>query len=477
MISLKGWELVDGGFRQTQTLISAQWMLKGGPWIGYQLPVFGPPWECPIEFPLYQWCVILVHRLMHFPLTQSGRTVSLIAFALSLIPLRSILKRLEVSSASIWIILSIYTLSPIYLYYSRDPLIEVFTMSLGLAFLSAVIAERWCIAGVFGVLCALSKITTFIGFLFAAMLFLLPKISRSLKNQTLKTWIKPLVFSVGAPLAAEFFWMRYTQSFRELNPLLDFLKGEKERAWMFGTWEQRTQIGSFLNGLFFRRSVTDAIGQRAFLLICLPLAFTPNRFRAYFWGGLCVYLLTAFTFINVYSVHDYYPAASCIFIVGAIGLFIAGWLDAGGMKTKIGILLAALCLVGEITEYQRHWIGRQTRNDPSWNTFVEKIREATPKDSVLIIYGQDYSPSIPFSTERRALMDRNDRRPGDPEFEAMAARLSSYTLGGMVACRFAASEITRFYAAQIERFGFATEPSFAWKDDLEGSNCLFFGKR
>src|ERR1700730_19303248 len=41
-------------FRQTQTALSAYWILKGGPWLAYETPVLGFPWAVPFEFPVYQ---------------------------------------------------------------------------------------------------------------------------------------------------------------------------------------------------------------------------------------------------------------------------------------------------------------------------------------------------------------------------------------------------------------------------------------
>src|SRR6185312_10632304 len=44
-------------FRQTQTALTTDWMQKDGFHFAYPMPVFGPPWSAPMEFPLYQWFV------------------------------------------------------------------------------------------------------------------------------------------------------------------------------------------------------------------------------------------------------------------------------------------------------------------------------------------------------------------------------------------------------------------------------------
>ena len=46
------------GWRQTQTALSAYFMLHGGPWLAYETPLLGPPWRIPHEIPLYQALVV-----------------------------------------------------------------------------------------------------------------------------------------------------------------------------------------------------------------------------------------------------------------------------------------------------------------------------------------------------------------------------------------------------------------------------------
>jgi hypothetical protein len=41
------------GFRQTQTALNVESMLRGDGFLHYDTPVFGPPWALPFEFPLY----------------------------------------------------------------------------------------------------------------------------------------------------------------------------------------------------------------------------------------------------------------------------------------------------------------------------------------------------------------------------------------------------------------------------------------
>ena len=42
-------------FRLTQTALGAYWLQRDGFSLAHPLPIFGPPWSVPLEFPLYQW--------------------------------------------------------------------------------------------------------------------------------------------------------------------------------------------------------------------------------------------------------------------------------------------------------------------------------------------------------------------------------------------------------------------------------------
>src|ERR1700722_19604767 len=69
---------LDGAysFRQTQTALSAFWMLKNGFSFAYETPVAGPPWSIPFEFPIYQYIVALVSEIFGWSLDSAGRIVS-----------------------------------------------------------------------------------------------------------------------------------------------------------------------------------------------------------------------------------------------------------------------------------------------------------------------------------------------------------------------------------------------------------------
>src|SRR5690349_3116714 len=73
-----GWNngLSIHNFRQTQTAITSYYMIRGGPFLKYETPVFGVPWSIPFEFPLYQWIVAKASVSFDLSLESAGRAVS-----------------------------------------------------------------------------------------------------------------------------------------------------------------------------------------------------------------------------------------------------------------------------------------------------------------------------------------------------------------------------------------------------------------
>src|SRR5262249_24099130 len=131
-----GWHgslIEDQGFRQTQTAITAYYMVGQAPKLAYETPVLGPPWSIPFEFPLYQWLVAGIVTALHTPLDQTGRFVSIAFYLLTLFPANQILKELRFSKPSRLVILALLLTSPFYIYWSRSFLIESTALFLSLS--------------------------------------------------------------------------------------------------------------------------------------------------------------------------------------------------------------------------------------------------------------------------------------------------------------------------------------------------------
>src|SRR5438128_2021587 len=84
-------------FRQTQTAICTYYMAREPFKLAYEMPVLGPPWSIPLEFPIYEWVVASILKAFHTNLDQTGRFVSVAFYLLTLLPAWMLLGSLKVA--------------------------------------------------------------------------------------------------------------------------------------------------------------------------------------------------------------------------------------------------------------------------------------------------------------------------------------------------------------------------------------------
>src|SRR5713226_9192327 len=122
-------------FRQTQTALSAYWILHGGPWLAYETPVLGYPWAIPFEFPVYQLLVAGV-AWAGLSLDVAGRLVGFGFFLAMLWPLRMLYNAIGLGRSTYLATSILYLTSPLYLYWSRTFLMESCALFFSLAWLA-----------------------------------------------------------------------------------------------------------------------------------------------------------------------------------------------------------------------------------------------------------------------------------------------------------------------------------------------------
>ena len=117
-------------FRQAQTAISAYFIQRDHDFsLAYPTPVLGKPWSIPMEFPLYQWTVVLLSDATKMDLTAAGRTVSLACFYLTLPALFVLLGRVGLAWPRRLLALGFVVSCPLYIFYGRAFLIETMARS------------------------------------------------------------------------------------------------------------------------------------------------------------------------------------------------------------------------------------------------------------------------------------------------------------------------------------------------------------
>jgi hypothetical protein len=336
-------------FRQTQTAITAYYLMQGGPWFAYETPVLGAPWAIPFELPLYQGLAALVAGSGAMPLDQAGRFVSVLMFLACMLPAWFLLARWGFVTWQRMVILALWLCSPIYLFWSRTFMIESTALFLALTYLA--LAQRYldrpgvavAIAGVvLGALAGTVKITTWYGFVGIAMLLWLaqrPWAPQAGGGGT--AWRErlgmPLCFLL-LPLLATMAWTRYADGIKAQNISGAWLTSGALGTWNFGSLEQR-EFWPMANLL--DRSLVESMGASEVVLLLLLVGLLLGRRALPALMALFVFAVSVLTFTNLHQVHNYYQYAVSLFLLFAAGVVIVRGLEKGGVARWLALANSA----------------------------------------------------------------------------------------------------------------------------------------
>jgi hypothetical protein len=430
-----GWSntLLDHhGFRQTQTAISTYYMIGKPPKLAYETPVLGPPWEIPFEFPLYQWIVAGIVSILHTPLDQTGRFVSVAFFLLSFFPLYFILGKLRVSPDNRFLVLGLLAVTPEYLFWSRTFLMETHVLFLSASFL-AVGWEyldnprlSYGVAGaVLGILAGMVKITTFSVFLGALLLVCaihwLPALRSRATIFGLAHFIRVLVLLVVLPIIMTACWTGFADSYKNQNSFGGkCLTSANLRQWNFGKLEDRISLEKW-QGVYnlASRGVSGYAMVGCFVALCLASAgwwifrrrnrdaqlLSESIGQRWLAVAVCVtvYLSGPLVFFNLYFIHDYYYCANTLFLVGAMGMCLVTMQEMGPIGKTAGALLAMGVLAGSLYTYSGYYYPLLSQSHDDLVAICRKIDETTGPDDVLVTFGHDWNADIAYYGKRRAI--------------------------------------------------------------------------
>lgn len=450
VISTFGWNGMLShlhAFRQTQTAISVSYLLKGGPWIAYETPIYGPPWSAPMEFPLYQWIVALVVKSGFFALNQAGRFVSEFFFLSALYPLFKFLEFFQISSRQRYLILIIFCVSPQYLFWSRSFMIESTALALSLYFIWLVFlcceqisdnrANWLTVVGMTaaGVMAGLVKVTTFFPFLVGACILIVfytqkkYRIDGNNKKSIIALW-PVCIFAVIVPFVVVSAWTAYADYIKSLNPYAVPWTSESLKAWNFGTLEQRLSLKTWQN--FYSVTLSNLIGNSHLAAISI-ISIVLCRKKCICIALVCLglFLLTLMTFTNLHFVHTYYSYANGIFLIIALGFVVTDLIDAQNiLKRAIGVALFCLIVFCSGQHFfAEYWKFQNQSFD--FSPITKAIETHSRENDVFIAFGTQGSAEIPYYLNRRIVSLGNGDLQ-DPALIALKERLKEYRIGGLI---------------------------------------------
>ena len=376
-------------FRQTQTAYTAViYHRQGIDLFQTPLPILGPPWVVPLEFPLFQAIAALVMDV-GVPAEIALRGTSLFFFLISMILLWEIV-RLEMGTRTAAVAVVAYGLAPLGLLWSRTSMIE--TIAVAGALGAVLEAIRWDRSGgrvhlaaaiVIGTLAALIKITT-AGIWLAPALFLLHR-SRTAS-----------IALVAIPAAGGLAWTAYTDAIKAATPATVFLTSSNLSEWNFGTVAQRLDPSTWL-------TCAGWLAGLGFVVLLAPFAI--RRARIGVWA-LATLILGPLVFTNLYLIHDYYwmavaPAAAILTSVvvrWAVETMPSAWRRSGVLGLVAVFVLSYLL-------YPRWMLMLRTVDEVDVLGRAAQIKAATAPGDLVAIDQGSWSPAILYYADRRGYME------------------------------------------------------------------------
>lgn len=436
-------------FVQAKAAIGAYYIAKGGPILHYELPVMGPPWSVPYEFPFYQTAAAWTHNLSGISLESAGRLVAKFFFYLSCIPLFFIARFLGFRGKTVLIPLALFLASPIYLFWSRQFMNESTATFFGLAYLAAAMswAEKqnlgaWIFAVFLGVVAALAKSTTYASFGLSAGIYLGYLLLRDRRFPPAR-----LIFSillVALPLVAGVIWVRYTDGIKLMNPLAadTHTSAALAKWYLWSDWSERTN-GALWNH-FFRITIHDAIGHRGAWIISVALALALGRRAWLYWLCSLLFLVAPLLFTHAHLLHDYYANANAVFMVFAVAVLAERAITSDKKWMPVlGALFFVAVLGYEVREFMgKGYLQQQEVRMPPID-LGHKLQAIVAPNDVMLMYGEDWCPVIPFFAERRAIMMQNWKWYNPRLSESLALlQAEGKKVGAIVLCHDARSDDT-----------------------------------
>lgn len=461
-------------FRQTHTAIIARYIDREnnfGP--VYTVPLYGKPWVSPMEYPIYEWAVVLLSRATGWPHHVSARAVSLACFYLLLPAAWMLLGQLGLNRSQRFVPLTMIVSCPVYIFYSRSFLMESMTLMGGMWFVALFVQTMrrrragWAVlCGLAGALSGLIKSTTFFVWLVPAAAYGAwclwsdwrarrgaPAIGRTLG------WGLGTAFG---PCAAVWWWVKFSDAIKEAHPSAYIFASKHLTTGNFGIadWAGRFSAATWRT-LFERWSEAIVPPWVVLPVVALGLAFAPG-WRRRILGVFALFLAPQLLFPYAYAYQEYYFYACAVFLLAGFGFVALGvsrtrW--PAVLRAVVVLVLPGALLANYVQVYHR----LQNIPSPGGTGLAGALRAFTAPDSVLIVVGDDWSPIIPYYSDRKALMVRSGLERDSAYLERAFNDLAGEKIGALVMMR--EQRGNRALAAQITaRFGLDREPTFSHRD-------------
>lgn len=407
-------------FRQTQTAFGIQSIAENNLNIlEAQVPVFGPPWKVPFEFPIYQWVSAVFSDLLNLSADFSGRLVGTLFFLTTSIALYKLVKELA-GNLSALVSLPIFLFSSFGFQWGSAVSIEWSSTAFllwGLYFLAKHVETEkfysfWLTSSIIFIgTASLIKITTTIPWVIAFSLYLTSKIVSKLQLKSSVTWL----LGVACSFIPTFVWTNYADSVKLQNPLTVWLTSENLSEWNFGTIRQRIDPEVWAT---ITKTADQTIFGSLILFFGLTIIYvlTSDKNKREFLLFFSIIGMAPLLFTNLYWAHMYYLSAIYPAMVAAIAIVFTGLLKDNSNQVQKLVLIIPIVIVlflGYTTDLGRFYL-QNFRTDAGIPPASQLILDNTPRDSKIIVMGCDWDPTKLYFANRKGLMLLSNRFPDIP---------------------------------------------------------------
>jgi hypothetical protein len=433
--------LENHGFRQTQTALTAYWIIQDGWKMAYETPVGGYPWSIPFEFPIYQSIVAFVSVLFHFQLDATGRLVSFCFLLACAWPAWSIVRRLKLNNDVAWIFCALLWSSPLYLFWGRTFMIEttaVFFTFVAISYSVHLLESSppWIstfIFAVFATLGMLQKVTTAAPVLLviALVIFADHLKTSGFKIPSLRKTICTVIALV-VPFIVILLWTNFADHIKLQNTLGAHFTSKVLSKWNYGSLAQRIELFSVIGKIVFKNSA----GVMGILIIAIALYKVSQRIRTIICMSLVLFVLPILIFSNLHIVHDYYFVSSTFFFIGALAISIGvlpSTLNGKYYYTPIIAILVVCCNLlffhlsyGE--KIHKTFVVSQTRE----LAVGDVIQRYTSIESGIVVFGADWSGEIAYYSKRKTCTFPANLVEFESIWKSPASYLGNLKLGAVV---------------------------------------------
>lgn len=437
--------LIGHEFRQTQTALIAHYIDEQDNFsLRYETPLFGKPWEAPLELPFYEWCVVGVKRATHWPDFEAARAVSVTFFYLLLPGLYVLLGQAGVPRARRLPALVFTLCTPVYLFYTRTFLMESTVLCFAVWFLALFVhtmRERkphWLLlCGLSGAMAGVCKSLTLLVWLVPAAAYGAWCLGRDWRSRAgWSALARTAAWGLGCaaiPLGATGWWIRFTDAIKAGHPSAHIFTSREMSMGNFGTFSLHARLAAQTwRDLFNCWNL--AVMPPWWLFAALALAvLVAGRMRRAALAAAALWFAAQMMLPYAYALQDYYFYAPTVFLAAAFGLAAHGALDArlpawvrwGWIAVPLAGMGAAYLDPYGYRAMQRYW-------NPGGSGLTDALRALTPKASVIVVAGADWSAIIPFYSQRRALMIRNGLEHEDAYLERAFADLAAEDVSAFI---------------------------------------------